>query len=178
MKASFVRENTQIALCGLSCGLCPMHVDHYCPGCGGGLGNQVCKIARCSQTKANVSYCFECEHYPCDEYLGFNQSDSFISHLNHHDNLMRIKHEGFDVLNEEIRKKRFILDELLADFNDGRHKRFFCLVVNLLSLKDISEVMKSLSEYNDVDVKIKAKLAKERFMEIAYKQGLVLNLRK
>lgn len=155
-----------------------MHVDHYCPGYGGGPGNQACKLARCSQTKNHVSYCFECEHYPCDQYLGFNQSDSFISHLNHHDNLMRIKHEGHDVLNAEINKKRLILDELLLNYNDGRHKRFFCLAVNLLSLNDLSEVMKSITDFKEEDVKIRAKLVKEQFMEIAHKQGLDLILRK
>ena len=44
----FVRENQLLSLCGLNCGLCPMKLDGYCPGCGGGDGNQSCAIARCS----------------------------------------------------------------------------------------------------------------------------------
>ena len=45
---NFKRDNLLFSLCGLNCGLCPMKIDGYCPGCGGGAGNQSCKIARCS----------------------------------------------------------------------------------------------------------------------------------
>ena len=34
----FNRENQSFSLCGLNCGLCPMHLNKYCPGCGGGSG--------------------------------------------------------------------------------------------------------------------------------------------
>ena len=178
MKPSFVRNQTSIALCGLTCELCPMFVDRYCPGCGGGPGNQVCAIARCSQSKTNVSFCFECNDYPCDKYRGFNESDSFITHQNHHANLMRIKAEGLDVFKQEIQMKRRILDELLLNYNDGRHKRFYCLAVNLLNLDDLSEVMKSIRESNAEDVKLKAKQAKDLFTQKAKVRNLSLRLRK
>ena len=32
------REYPLLAMCGLSCGLCTMHLGGYCPGCGGGDG--------------------------------------------------------------------------------------------------------------------------------------------
>ena len=41
------REYPLLAMRGLSCGLCTMHLGGYCPGCGGGDGNQSCAIARC-----------------------------------------------------------------------------------------------------------------------------------
>ena len=44
----FKRQNQLFSLCGLNCGLCPMFLNKNCPGCGGGEGNQACKIARCS----------------------------------------------------------------------------------------------------------------------------------
>lgn len=178
MNPSFERAEPRLALCGLICVLCPMYVDHYCPGCGGGLGNQVCNRARCSQKKTQVSYCFECEDYPCDYYQGFNQSDSFISHHNQHQILMRIESEGIETIIEEVLSKRRILDELLMNFNDGRHKRFYCLTVNLLSLEDLNEVMKSLSDRPMDDVKIKAKSAKEMFLKKAEERGIQLVLRK
>jgi hypothetical protein len=34
----FKRLYPLFSLCGLNCGLCPMHLDNYCPGCGGGAG--------------------------------------------------------------------------------------------------------------------------------------------
>ena len=36
----FIRDDDLFSLCGLNCGLCTMHIDGYCPGCGGGEGNQ------------------------------------------------------------------------------------------------------------------------------------------
>lgn len=45
---NFKRNYPLFSLCGLNCGLCPMHLNNYCPGCGGGAGNQPCTIARCS----------------------------------------------------------------------------------------------------------------------------------
>ena len=30
----FEREDLLFSLCGLNCGLCPMKLDGYCPGCG------------------------------------------------------------------------------------------------------------------------------------------------
>ena len=44
----FNRPNQLFSLCGLNCGLCPMFLNKNCPGCGGGEGNQSCKIAKCS----------------------------------------------------------------------------------------------------------------------------------
>lgn len=30
----FNRSYPLFSLCGLNCGLCSMHIDNYCPGCG------------------------------------------------------------------------------------------------------------------------------------------------
>lgn len=56
---NFTRNNQLLSLCGLNCGLCSMHIGNYCPRCGGGDGNQPCRIAVCS-LEHKVEYCFEC----------------------------------------------------------------------------------------------------------------------
>ena len=38
----FARAETRFSLCGLNCALCSMQLGGYCPGCGGGAGNQSC----------------------------------------------------------------------------------------------------------------------------------------
>ena len=65
---NFQRNNLLFSLCGLNCSLCPMNLNQYCPGCGGGEGNQSCSIAKCSIQHGNVEYCFQCENYPCKKY--------------------------------------------------------------------------------------------------------------
>ena len=64
----FNRQNQLFSLCGLNCGLCPMFLNKNCPGCGGGEGNQSCKIARCSMEHNGAQYCFQCSEYPCEKY--------------------------------------------------------------------------------------------------------------
>ena len=73
----FKRQNQLFSLCGLNCGLCPMFLNKNCPGCGGGEGNQTCKIARCSIEHDGVEYCFQCGEYPCEKYEHIDDFDSF-----------------------------------------------------------------------------------------------------
>ena len=68
----FTRTEPRFSLCGLNCALCSMHLDGYCPGCGGGAGNQSCGIARCSLEHGGVSFCWQCPEYPCPRYEGFD----------------------------------------------------------------------------------------------------------
>ena len=76
----FTREHTEFSLCGLTCLLCPMQVGGYCPGCGGGAGNQSCAIARCSLEQDGPEFCSECAAYPCARYDEFDAADSFVPH--------------------------------------------------------------------------------------------------
>ena len=76
----FNRTNLLFSLCGLNCALCTMRLDGYCPGCGGGAGNQSCAIAKCSLQHGKVEYCFLCSEYPCGKYKGIEEYDSFITH--------------------------------------------------------------------------------------------------
>ena len=105
----FKRNNQLLSLCGLNCGLCPMHIDGYCPGCGGGAGNQSCRIARCSLEHDNLTYCYECSSYPCDKYMKFAKYDSFITHQHYHQDLMKAKDGGIDTYNQEQLEKIDIL---------------------------------------------------------------------
>ena len=61
---NFERNDTLFSLCGLNCALCPMYIDKYCPGCGGGPGNQSCAIARCRLQHGDIEYCCQCPDYP------------------------------------------------------------------------------------------------------------------
>ncbi len=79
---NFTKSDLSLSLCGLNCMLCSMHISGYCPGCGGGEGNQSCKIARCSMEHGRPEYCNECKEYPCETYEGIDAFDSFITHYN------------------------------------------------------------------------------------------------
>ena len=177
----FIRKETRFSLCGLNCVLCSMHLGGYCPGCGGGAGNQSCAIAKCSLEHGEVSFCCECPEYPCSRYDGFDGGDSFVPHRNRQQDIARAGEMGLDAYLVQLEEKREILDELLAGYNDGRRKTLFNTAVYLLLLEDLQSVMTaldSLSELAEQSVKERALAAVRLLQEAADRRGVSLKLNK
>ena len=177
----FNRKDPSFSLCGLNCILCPMHIGNYCPGCGGGPGNQTCSIARCSQDHDGAEYCFQCQAYPCTRYEGIEILDSFISHRNQKRDQERAKQIGLYAYHTELHEKSRILHDLLENHDDGRHKSFFCLTVNLLELGDLKEMVAKIEHETDSSLltkKEKAKTAENLFREFARDHDITLKLNK
>ena len=140
----FTRTETRFSLCGLNCALCSMHLGGYCPGCGGGAGNQSCAIAKCSLEHGGVQFCWECQEYPCPRYEGFDDGDSFVPHRNRRQDIARARELGMESYLSQLEEKRAILDALLEGYNDGRRKTFFNTAVYLLPLEELQSVMAAL----------------------------------
>lgn len=176
----FKRTDQIFSLCGLNCGLCPMHLDGYCPGCGGGPGNQPCAIARCSLTHGGLEYCFQCEEFPCEKYRGIDAFDSFITHKNQMRDMQRAQEIGLDAYHKEQAEKLEALKALLDGYNDGRRKALFCAAINLLGLDDIRRVLALLEtdEAAGAPIKEKAAHAAELLQEAAARASIELKLRK
>lgn len=176
----FNRANLSFSLCGLNCELCSMHLDGYCPGCGGGAGNQSCAIAKCSLQHNKVEFCFLCTEYPCHRYGGIEEYDSFITHQRQLKDTIKAREMGIELYCEEQRKKSEILKMLLSDYNDGRRKTFYCIAVNLLQLQDLENVMKQVEDtsFDNLTIKEKAEIIVSLFQEIAIRQNIILRLRK
>ena len=105
----FTRTETRFSLCGLNCALCSMHLGGYCPGCGGGAGNQSCTIARCSLEHGSVSFCWQCPEYPCSRYEGFDEGDSFVPHRNRQQDITLALGLGVEAYLAQLEEKRAIL---------------------------------------------------------------------
>lgn len=195
----FIREDRLFSLCGLNCGLCTMHIDGYCPGCGGGEGNQSCRIAKCSlqrnSEKRNrenneekdgagrekIEYCHQCPEFPCEYYESIDEYDSFITHRNRRSDLDKHRSIGKEAYQEEQRRKTEILRELLENYNDGRRKSFFCLVVNLLECEVLQSVMAQVKESPDLagqTIKERAAGVVKLLQDAADEHGIVLKLKK
>lgn len=176
----FDRNNLLLSMCGLNCGLCSMQIDGYCPGCGGGSGNQSCKIARCSILR-HIEYCFECLEYPCNNYDGIDDYDSFITHLHMHHDLQKAKNIGVEAYNSEQIEKIKILKFLLANYNDGRKKTFYCLAVNLLELQDLRYLMGKIETCQDLSsfsLNEQVKYIVDLLQKLANERGIILKKRK
>lgn len=177
----FRRENVLLSLCGLNCGLCPMYIGKYCPGCGGGEGNQACSIARCSKMHNDIEYCFVCKEYPCHIYQGIDEFDSFITHQNQISNLHLAKKIGIEQYNCIQLEKVEILKYVLENYNDGRKKTLYSIAVNLLELPILKEILCKIQENKDLDmlsIKDKAQYVSMLFQEAAKQEGIELKLRK
>ena len=176
----FVRSDLSFSLCGLNCALCTMKLGGYCPGCGGGAGNQSCAIARCSLKHGGCDYCFACREYPCAQYDGFTESDSFITHRNQRRDMEKAREIGMAAYHAELNEKADLLRYLLENFNDGRRKTFFCLAVNLLECPEIrAAIQKAETELlPGSSEKERAALVVLCLAKAAEQNGIQLKLRK
>ena len=177
----FTRPETRFSLCGLSCALCSMRLSGYCPGCGGGAGNQSCTIAKCSLEHGGVQFCWECPEYPCPRYEGFDDGDSFVPHRNRQQNIAQAGALGLDAYLAQLEEKRAILEELLAHYNDGRRKTLFNTAVYLLPLEDLRSVMAALgspAESAEKPIKERALAAAGLLQEAADRLCISLKLNK
>ena len=177
----FTRGEPRFSLCGLNCVLCSMRLGGYCPGCGGGAGNQSCAIARCSLEHGGVQFCWECPEYPCSHYEGFDDGDSFVPHRNRRQDIALARELGLEVYLAQLEENRAILGTLLAGYNDGRRKTLFHSAVYLLPLEDLQSVMAALtsrSELAEQSVKERAIAAVDLLQEAADRRGVSLKLNK
>lgn len=156
-----------------------MHIGGYCPGCGGGEGNQSCAIARCGM-EHGVEFCCFCAAYPCAQYEKMHAYDVFISHRNQRADLDRLQCIGLAAYKAELDERICILKILLEKYNDGRRKTLFCMAANLLEVSRLRQVMTQMTEETRQEMprKEKAALAALKLQAEAEKQGVSLKLRK
>lgn len=173
----FKREHPMFSQCGLNCALCAMHLGGYCPGCGGGAGNQPCAIARCG-AEHGVDFCRLCGEYPCGKYERFDEYDSFVPHSVRRRNVEHAHRIGLDAYFAELEEKAEALRLLLDYFNDGRRKTFFSVAVYLLELADVRAVMERLHEAEVLPLKERASKAASLFQRRADALGISLKLNK
>lgn len=176
----FRRNHLQFSQCGLNCLLCPMGLGGYCPGCGGGEGNQSCAIARCAMEQGVGEFCGRCGRFPCERYGKMMEYDSFVPHSRMIQDLERAEELGLEVYITQLKERRAILDQLLAGYNDGRRKSFYCLAVYLLELDSLRRAFGEIQGAVPADgsVKEKAITAVGILKKAAEADGVTLKLNK
>lgn len=178
----FTRDNLLFSLCGLNCGLCSMRMGGYCPGCGGGEGNQSCRIARCAMERGDVEYCFLCEKYPCENYpKDMDDFDSFLTRRGRKRDIARAKRIGLERYTLEQQEKVRILALLLSEFDDGCRKTLYYVGVNLLELPVLRQILHKLEpspELEKLTPEERSGYAAQLFQQAAQWYGIELQLRK
>lgn len=179
------RRYPRFSMCGLNCGLCPRyHTDgaSRCPGCGAegfAATRPSCGVLTCGR-RHGVEVCGQCDAFPCERMHKAVCVDSFISHRNMIADLTRAREEGLETYMATLDEKVAILTDLLAHYNDGRRKAFFCAAVNLLALQDLQAAMAQLAADvpPDSPPKERAAAAVRALEALAESRGISLKLRK
>ena len=173
------RADPAFSLCGLCCGLCPMHRGGHCPGFGGGEGHQSCAFIRCSRERGAAEFCSQCAQYPCPRFAQAMEYDSFLPHRNMVRDLERFASMGAAAFRAELDEKSSLSETLLAHYNDGRRKQLFTTAVYLLPPPELRQTLAALdAECADVScVRDRAALAAQ-CLAAAQAAGLELKLRK
>lgn len=176
--SDFKRTDNLFSLCGLNCNLCPGFVRGDCGGCSADSPcTLTCTIAPCSVKHGNVEYCFRCEKYPCDKYVGFDQHDSMVLHRNIKKDVEKAKRIGIEAYREEQRAKKKILDRLLKEYDDGQKDVFFCLAVNMLEIADLKDALEQAEKATEtMNQPEKAAYMERQLHSCADKRNLVLEL--
>jgi hypothetical protein len=180
-------EKKLAGCCGVYCGLCPRYqstAKSRCPGCKILSLTISCKLYNCCVKAKTLVTCADCRDFPCDKYERFFDWDTFVTRKVCRPNIERIQKAGLKTFLQEQYQKRILLEELLANYNDGRSRSFYCIAVALMPpalLKEAvgkAKAMAAHNKVNDSDIKAKAKILKSFIQDSASKSNIDLKLRK
>ena len=183
----FADEKELAGCCGIYCGLCPRFqstAKSRCPGCKILSLTISCKLYNCCVKAKGLVTCAQCDDFPCEKYDGFFDRDSFITHKVCLPNIKRIKKVSLKKWLQEQGQRRALLENLLANYNEGRSCSFYCIAAALMPAGLIKEAVnkaKKLMANNkvaDSDIKTKAKILRAAIENLASRSKVDLKLRK
>ncbi len=178
------KRHSTIGACGLDCGLCTRFYTagpSRCPGCAGpGFHKKhpTCSFITCCVKKRNLEVCAGCSDFPCtkfksaEEYEQVHESSSYPSRKKILPNLYLIKEQGIKNFLKQQRKRIKLLEAMIAEFDDGRSRSFFCKTAIFRNLTELEMAIKKARDIiktdkiKRVDVNRKAKILKSIICEI------------
>jgi len=178
-------ERNLAGCCGIHCGLCPRFQSKAasrCPGCKILSLTISCKRYNCCVKKNGFETCAECGQFPCDKYDKFFDWDSFVSRKVCLTNLDRIKTAGLRRWLGEQGKRRKMLENLLAGYDEGRSCSFLCTATALmppeLITRAVRQAQKTMAAQatRGADMKTKAKIVRSAIQDHAAKARIDLKL--
>ena len=175
-------------VCGLSCMLCPRYHTDGSSRCGGckspfrmGAG---CPFVTCAVKKKGIELCTDCpEGESCElwkAHRDFSKTrDTFVCYQKLQDNVMFIKSHGIRAFEEEAKRRNGLLEAMLAGYDDGRSKGFFCVAATVMEIGSLSRRWrKAEASSAGMPVKEKAKVMRVVLEGIAAAKHYYIALRK
>jgi len=187
---SMMKRYPTIGVCGLDCGLCPRYYTagpSRCPGCAGpDFPNKhpSCSFITCCVRKKNFEACGECPDFPCpkfkteEEYRQVKESSSYPPYRKVMPNLNAIKEHGIERFVQQQRRRIKLLERMIADFDDGRSKSYYCRSAALLDLAALESSLNAAvrkikaDHVKSNDVKSKARILRAILDKLALREGM------
>lgn len=172
-----------IGCCGIDCGLCPRYYTEgasRCPGCGGPDFERLhppCSCKTCCSQKHGSEVCGLCAEFPCIKYERDKiERDSFVTHQRIFPNHELIRKIGMEAFLIQQKERISLLEKMLADYDSGRGKSFFCLASALLPIGFLREAM--IEADIPIDRKARECALRAALTKYAELEGIVLKLTK
>ncbi len=178
----------EIGICGLSCRLCPSYHTEGKSKCGGckseyrmGAG---CPFITCAVKKKGIEFCWQCaESSACAKWRGHREAgqahDSFVCYQKLEDNIAFVQQHGVSAFEETQQVKEQLLSEMLRDFNEGRSKRYYCVVATVLEVEELrTALIQARKDSSELDIKDKSRILHTILDKIAEENHYCLSLRK
>lgn len=181
-------KHAEIGVCGLSCRLCPAYhreTKSRCPGCKSEYRmGAACPFHNCAVKKKGIEFCGFCEeNKTCEKWrknreMG-KKGDSFLCYQKVEDNIAFIQKNGIAKFENEQKTREHLLREMLAEFNEGRSKTYYCIAATVLETKELRQALNEAKKQTQrFDVKEKSRILHSILDGIAEKKHYYLKLRK
>ena len=178
----------EIGVCGLSCRFCPNYQTssrNRCAGCKSeGRIKVGCSFITCAVKKRGIEFCWQCqEHENCEKWSErrkWGQShDSFVCYQRLEENIASVKRSGLSAFAKDQKAREQLLTAMLAEFNEGRSKSFYCVVATVMDPQEMTRaITQARNESAGMDVRGKSRTLHLIINAIAGKRGYNLKLRK
>jgi hypothetical protein len=178
----------EIAICGLSCRLCPHYHTEGSSRCGGCKTESRtcagCPFITCALKKKGVEFCWDCdENESCGKWKKHREAgkraDSFKCYQKLEDDIAFVHKNGVDAFETLQKKRECLLREMLGEFNEGRSKSYYCIAATVMETGELETVLSEARKKSDgLDMKEKARVLHSLLDEIARQRNYLLKLRK
>lgn len=174
-------------ICGLSCRLCPRYhstAESRCGGCKSESRTAAgCPFITCARKKG-VEACVECpEGEHCERWKKHRAigkgHDSFVCYARLEDNIAYQQKYGLEAFEQAQEQRCDLLRQLIAGFDDGRSRSYFCIAATLLDDAGLRDALAAGSKIPpDITAGQRAKAMRAILDRLAEEKGLTLKLRK
>jgi len=167
--------------------LCPtQHTDKesWCGGCKSEQRMAVgCPFITCAVKRKCLEFCWDCdESEKCDKWKKHRELshrvDSFVCYQKLEDNIATAKKDGVPALARLLRRKEALLKRMLAEFNEGRSKSYFCIAATVMDADELSGALdEARKRSKGLGPKDRARIMHEVLDKIAAREKYLLKLR-